>query len=183
MNKVTGATVVAVVTVLLLVGCGVPLDSKPQALNVTTTTSAVATTDANTGNPANTVSLFFVSGDKVQESTQNLKETPTIELALKKLLSGPIPKGFTTSIPPSTHLLDVSVDKRRVAINLSREMENVSSDPERFAYAQLTFTALQFEEYSEVTFLIEGTSIDTPTDNGNRKFVTSNDYRAQLRPG
>lgn len=186
MNHRTGvgrgvAAAVLVLAALLVAGCGVPLDSSPQAIKISTTSTTVATT-TGTGDPANAVKLYYLQGTRLEAYTETLDTDPTVQVALSQLLTNTAPAGMSTSIPPNTRLIGVSTDGQRVMVNLSQEIEGIVSDAERIAYAQLTFTVLQFRQYTDVTFLIDGKAIDAPTDDGNIRNVTALDYQYPLNP-
>ena len=111
--------------------------------------------------------------------------TPALADALGFVLAGPADDAdpaLSSAIPPGTRLIDLTVKDDVARIDLSSEINDIDGQPERTAFAQLTFTALSFREVREVRFLIKGKGVDAPTDNGNQRLVTASDYEPPLNP-
>lgn len=182
------APVALVATALVLfAACGVPLDSEPQRIERSSPTSErpATTPTTNPSDSAAQVSVYFVSGEALAEVRYPVAGTPDLAEALGFALAGPAEDAdpeLSTAIPPGTRLIAVSVKDHLARIDLSGEINDIDGQPERTAFAQLTFTALAFREVREVRFLIEGTGVDAPTDNGNQRLVTASDYDPPLNP-
>ena len=70
-----------------------------------------------------------------------------------------------------------------LTVDLSDEINVISGDNQKVALAQIVFTILAFSPYDSVSFRIDGTAIDTPTDGANRAVVRAKDYKFPLNPG
>lgn len=174
-------TAFAVVVALLgvLVGCGVPLDDNPREIaRVTTPPEATPTTSGSPG--ADTVDVFFLDGENLAIEAFPVDEPPTMETLLGFVLAGKPDPPLVNSIPPGTLLLDATIQASTVTIDLSDEINAISGQPQKHAYAQLTLTALQHPDVSRVRFQVEGEPVRPPTDNGNIEVVTGADFASML---
>ncbi len=92
--------------------------------------------------------------------------------------------GMTTSIPPGTRVLGISVDGMTATVDLSTEFaESSGSLDETMRLAQVVFTVTQFDDIDQVKFRIDGVPEDPILSHG---FVvgdgfTRNDF-ATVRP-
>jgi spore germination protein GerM len=179
------ATAAAAIAVVVLAGCGVPLDREPRPISQTTIAPAatVPTTVAPSGAP--TVSVYFLNGDRLEAQQYPVEGEATLGDALGFVLAAP-PDDATslrTSVPPDTRLRGVTVDEDGLAtIDLSGEIDDVSGPTQKEAFAQIVFTALGFDEVQQVRFLVDGEAIDAPTDDGNVAVISADDYEPPLNP-
>lgn len=164
--------------------CGVPLDDAPRgiALSTSTTTTTPTTTTVRTLDDEPNARIYFIDQHSGLRAEDVTVDDPTIAGALTALLSTEPPTGLKSRIPSGTRLLGTRTQGERITIDLSEEMHDIESPLDRIAYAQLTFTALQFGDHTRVAFQIEGTPVDAPTDDGNRKVVRADDYVYPLVP-
>jgi spore germination protein GerM len=173
--------------VTTLVACGVPLDSKPRAIPQTTvspdTQSVPPTTSASP--TAQAVSVYFLNDNHLEEVQYPVSGQPTLDAALAFVLAGPAkgsPAGLTTAVPPGTELRGVTISDGEASIDLSTEINDISGENQKQAFAQLVFTALSYRGVGAVRFHIAGKAVDAPTDHGNLARVTADDYDAPLNP-
>lgn len=167
---------------LVLVSCGVPLDDHPREITLSTSTTTEVTTTTGPSSRGDRAEIYFVDENGALRSDEVSLERASIPGALSELLSADPPSGLKSRIPSGTRLLEVRTQEDRVIVDLSSEMHDIESPLDRVAYAQLTFTVLAFPDIREVTFEIDGKSVDAPTDDGNRQVVTAGDYLYPLRP-
>lgn len=184
--------VVAILAIAALVAvattsCGVPLDDRPELITrATTPSSRPATTPTTTpSSDAEEVSVFFLSGDALEEVRYPVEGTPSLAETIGFVLAGPPEdgaRGLSSAIPPGTKLNGVRVVDRRAVIDLTDSINDIDGQPEKQAFAQIAFTALAFTGVREVRFQIDGQGVDAPTDNGNQRIVTADDYDPPLNP-
>ena len=184
-RAVIGAVGTVVVALgLTLAACGVPLDSGPQTIARTTLTSDDIPPTTSASPTAQQVSVYFLNDNHLEEVRYRATQ-PTVETALGFALAGPAkgsPAGLTTSVPPGTELRSVTVTDQVATIDLSTEINDISGENQKQAFAQLVFTALSFRGVEAVRFHIDGKEVDAPTDHGNLSTVTADDYDAPLNP-
>lgn len=182
--RLTLAALLAVVLAALAIGCGVPIDDHPRAITRTTLDPALDTarqTPTTSDSPgARQVVAYFMRNENLESATFPVDGRPTLADALD-FAAGEAPTGLTTSIPSGTSILSVDVTEGVAVIDLSAEINDVSGQTQKQAYAQLVFTAFAFHDLTEVRFMVDGKAVDAPTDNGNRASVTQYDYE-ELRP-
>lgn len=178
------ATLAAIVGSLLLVlatGCGVPLDESPRAISRSTTPPEA--TPTTSGSPsAATVNVYFVDGEMLRSEAFPVNEPPTMETLLGFVLAGKPTPPLVNLIPPGTLLLEATIDESTVTIDLSDEINAISGQPQKHAYAQITLTALQHPDAARVRFRVDGEPVRPPTDNGNIEVVSGDDFASML-PG
>ena len=141
------------------------------------------------GQPASdfTVIYHLISIDRKEsvptlagrDRTTELRPTPLG--AVDELLAGTTDEGedddYATAIPGNTGLLPESrAGKDIIVLDLSGEFANVAGDLSLQAYAQLVYTATQYDRSKPVRFQIEGKSVSAPTDEGQKDHVQRNDY-------
>ena len=174
---------------VLLAACGVPLDSSPRTISrdpADTTEPADVPPTTNGSPTAQKVSLYFLRQDHLEEVRYGVTESPTLGSAMAYVLAGPqggSSSKYRTAIPPGTELSgDAIVRNGTARIDLSGEINFISGETQKQAFAQLVFTALALPGVQKVRFLIEGKGVDAPTDDGNLTLVTADDYKSPLNP-
>lgn len=182
-----GVAVLAVGTLATaaLSGCGVPLDDEPRAI-VRTTSTPVDATPTTTSTPGGQeVTVYFVSEARLEGVPYPVKGEPSLSQALGYALETPAqgaPSDLVTAVPPGTKIRKVEVRDGLARIDLTGEMNDISGENQKQAFAQLVFTALAFPGVSRVRFLIDGKGVDAPTDEGNLATVSASDYDPPLNP-
>jgi hypothetical protein len=198
------ATAASVVTVSVLVaGCGLREDEDPRAL----ASDAVPAVLAQPA-PASTVPLESSVPQRIYiiETREGSEEALVPYLipmpksdddddyhrrVIEELITFPPPDGapYTTAIPPTTGVLDVRLvdgpnGKHDVLeINLN-QLEVSGGTRLKLAVAQMVFTATGLPEVHGVRFLLNGSPVAVPLDNGESEtgaVVTRADF-SQLNP-
>lgn len=179
----TAVAALVVLAAVVATGCGVPLDDSPRAIvQTTTTTTTLVDGPGSGGSP---VVLYFVDEDgglAPREST--VQREPSVQDAVTTLLGTEPGPPLATRIPSGTRLNDdLLIEGDLVRVDLTSEMDQVSSEAQKLAFAQIVFTILEFPAYQRVSFLIEGQQIAAPTDAENREIVEADDYDPPINPG
>jgi spore germination protein GerM len=185
------APLLAVLGVLLLVltSCGIPQDSEPRLIAEEPadlgTTSQPA--DNELGGFPFTVFLIIRQSNAEpalagRPRTTELQPGPldAVDGLLDGLTDEDTDKGYTTAVPDGTRRLpESSVDPTTgtIVLDLSTEFSNVSGPLQLQAYAQLVFTATQYDRSAPVRFRIDGEPTSAPTDEGQLPVVHRSDYR------
>ena len=172
-----------------LAGCGVPIGDEPQAIDRVTSIPASTTpepTPATSLSPtANTVTAFFMDGNRLTGYDFAIEGQPTVREALQFTLNGAPERAaeLTSAIPAGTRLINVAVMDGAAHVDLTTEIGDISGEPQKQAFAQLVFTVLgDGGEVTSVLFSVEGEPISAPTDKGNLNQVHASDYQAPLNP-
>lgn len=177
-RRVAAAGLVVVATAA---ACGVPLDDEPRA--ITRVTQPAETTPQTAVAPTGrSITVYYLDEGSLEPALYEVEEEPTVDDALRFLLTTSPPEGLISRIPPGTTLRGVIREGSFVAIDLSSEIA-VGGPNEKEAFAQLVFTAVEFPGVDEVTFSIAGEAVRAPTDNANLDVVTAADYGPPLNPG
>lgn len=175
-----GAAVAAVAALLAAGACGVPLDDEPRAITRVTQPSATTpqTVVAPTGQA---LTVYYLDEGTLEPALYDVEEEPTLDDALRFLLSSSPPEGLISRIAPDTTLRGVVRDGDLAIIDLSSDIA-VGGPNEKEAFAQLVFTATAIPGVERVSFAIAGEGVRAPTDNANLDVVTAEDYGPPLNP-
>lgn len=94
-----------------------------------------------------------------QKSTQPKR---ILTVAFDRLLAGPENSNYTTSIPENTKLLGLSLDRKGVHVDLSREFVfGGGSASMTSRLAQVVYTATSFNRSDKVWISVEGEPLET----------------------
>lgn len=190
-RTVAAVAAVAAAISVLASGCGVPLDSSPRPIARTSVAPGSVDgreTPTTSASPtAIEVAAFFLRDETLEAGRFRVDAAPTLTEVLSFAFGEP-PAGLTTAIPVGTRLLSAKVASRVATIDLSGDINDVSGQSQKQAYAQIVFTALRSiavpgDQLEAVRFEVEGKPVDAPTDKGNRTLVTEADYQGLLHPG
>jgi hypothetical protein len=173
----TGLAVVAVIT---LAGCGVPVDRAPSALPrggvpfgllrpsppSTTTTSAPSPVQAP-------VSIFLVasSGHLVAVARELPAAQESLVTVLEALVRGPTnteaAAGLSSAVPIQTTVLGAVIGTGGVAtVNLGGTFGQLVGQAQIEAVAQIVFTTTALPGVSSVDFELSGQSVEVPVASG-----------------
>lgn len=172
---------------LALTGCGLSADGEPRAITSEVLEPTETTTPATTGvtTPA-TVYLLVREGDATKlAEVQRPVEDPSraadrIEAVLEPVSPDEQARGFVSSIPADTVLLDTEVDgdTDELLVNLSGALFDVQGKELANAFAQLVLTATEIEGVRSVRFEVDGEPYRAPNAEGieQQGAVTAADY-------
>lgn len=170
---------------LAVAGCGVPIDDSPRAISRTTAPPDTAVPTTISDGVTDQVSVYFLRDEDLERQSRDVAEDPTLGQAIGFVLA-PLPEGsdpgLRTAVPTGTTLLDVTIAGRVATIDLTSEINDVTGQTQKEAFAQIVFTALAWEDVEQVRFQVDGEAIDAPTDDGNLAVVDADDYDPPLNP-
>lgn len=187
------ASIVAMAGLAIALGaCGLPKDGEPREIAADKVPFDLLLPESPEGAavPAGalTARIYFMGTERLRGVQRDL---PTLDFtsALTALLAGTTeadPQGLVTSIPSATRLLGVDVDAfdaSILVINLSPEFFAVVGPAQIQEYAQLVYTATEFEAIKGVRFLNNGEPVQALTAAGELRdgAVNRDDYLA-LQP-
>jgi spore germination protein GerM len=177
--------VIVLVLVSLVAACGIPKDSHPRLIAEEPegfNTSTQPTTDVG----GRKLDVYLIDGQadplklaaRERSTTQQPGPLEAVQALLLGLAKDDDVNGYQTKIPQDTQLRDDSkVEGDTVTIDLSSEIATISAQNAVQAYAQLVYTATQYEP-SQVRFMTEGKPISAQTDAATKSVVTRDDYRS-----
>lgn len=186
----TALVLLAALVVGLVAACGVPQDDEPRLIAEEPEGLATTSQPAENRPGEQTVQVFLIDRKESVPTLAGRDRTtelrPTALGAVDELLAGTTDEDedddYATAIPGNTGLLPESrAGEDIIVLDLSGEFANVAGDLSLQAYAQLVYTATQYDRSTPVRFQIEGKSVSAPTDEGQKDAVRRSDYLS-LRP-
>lgn len=181
------------VMMILLAGCGVPLEQEPAPIRP----EAVPSQLQGTGRPASarptatpgrlTVQVNFVRNDRLVSLA---REAPTaapadrLTTVVQALMAGPSATeqsdGITSALPPELTLTVVDVQGSRAVLELSGETEGRSATENVLAVGQIVLSVTSLPTVNEVTFWRDGAPVEALLADGalTTKPLTAADYAA-----
>lgn len=161
---------VALLLLLALTGCGVPVESEPRALDPDDAPFGVLDQPTPDAEGPGRVALYFVRNDKVVLQPRAVERSMSIDELLDLLLAGPTPEqvsaGTSSAIPTGLAVEDVDVGPSGVAVvTLEAEDGQVSTSPLGFAQIVATLTAPG--RARAVQFRLEGQDLRVPRGDGS----------------
>lgn len=174
-----------------LAGCGLSADEEPQAITseLLEPTERTVTTLTGTTTPA-TVYLLVRQGDatmlaEVERPVADpARPADRIEAVLEPVSAAEQARGFVSSIPADTVLLDTELDEDsgELLVNLSGALFDVQGKELANAFAQLVLTATEIDGVESVRFEVDGEPYRAPNADGIEQegAVTAADYRSLL---
>jgi hypothetical protein len=187
---------VALVTILALAGCGVPVDRGPSALprkgvpfgllqpspRSTTTTSVVSPAESP-------VQIFLLapSGHLVAVARAVPTASESLATVLAALVRGPTnteaAAGLATAVPAQTVVLGAVIGTNEVAtVNLGGTFGQLVGQAQIQAVAQIVFTAGALPGVTGVSFELAGKAADVPVASGALVPVADPAQFASLAP-
>lgn len=161
-------SLVSVALAMLLVGCGIPVDSEPEIVEVVINPMPV--TEAPVRGELASVSVYLVRDDRLVETTRALPSPPSIISIFESLLDDVTDQDredeLRTSIPPGTETISVTEDGSVLRVDLNSEFASVGGEEEVLAVAQIVLTATSIEGIDLVAFQLEGLPTDVPVADG-----------------
>ena len=185
MSRRPAAVVVlaAVLAALVLIGCGVPTETKARAIATDDDLTEATTPTTPPGPTARNVILFFVKRDHLSQVSRPVEQVPSVQVALTQLLAGVTAadknEGLLSSIPPDTSMLSlVSITDDVATVNLNDQFK-LEGDSYVQACAQIVYTVTANSAATRVRFQVEGKPTSPPTEkDGNLDVVSEANYRS-----
>ncbi len=156
--------------VVLLVGCGVPQDDAPRALDPAQAPAGAQGRATAVPEPAGNarVILYFVRNGEVVQVIRQVPQPTSVEPLLDLLFAGPTAAekaaGASSLIPSSLTVLRVEQQGENAVVTLSATDEQVR--PEMLAYAQIVAT-LTPERAAGVRFRRDDADLPVPRADGS----------------
>lgn len=152
----------------LLVGCGVPVDEAPVAVDVEYEPASRMAAQASESLVA--ASMYLVRGERLIPVTRDLPGPPDLTKIVASLLDGPtdpeMRSQLRTAIPAGTRTLDVELEGDIAYVDLSREFTTVGGEEEILAIAQIVLTLTAVDGVERVGFLLNGVATNVPLPDG-----------------
>jgi spore germination protein GerM len=180
-------SLVLVLAALTLVGCGIPLDAGPEAIEVDMDQPSDVGGDTASGELA-AVSMYLIRNDVLVRVSRDLPSPASVSIILESLLDGVTQPeeraNLRTAIPPRTDIVEVIETDAVLRVNLSNEFAAVGGEEEVLAVAQIVLTAVSIEGVDRVTFELDGVPTDVPVAGGalSDSPVGASDYESLVAP-
>jgi spore germination protein GerM len=172
-----------VVTLVTVASCGIPLDGTPRAMPGEPSGQS-ATGQQSSGDTQ--AYVYLVLDDHLVPSPRDVSErTPSAVLraATQPLSADEASRGLVSQIPKGTKVLRTHQTGDVVAVDLSREFENVIGSNRQEAIGQLVFTATELLGVNELEFTVAGNPVQvSSTYRGDVTRVTACDFFTLLPP-
>lgn len=171
---------------ILLVGCGIPVDSEPEFFDLALVTPSEE--DAPVLGDLTAVSMYLIRDETLVHVTRDLPSPPGPEGILASLLDGvtepEIRANLRTSIPPGTRVISVTPEGPLLRVDLSSEFAVVGGEEEILAVSQIVLTATSIEGVESVAFELDGVTTAVPLPDGALSLdpVGADDYAALIAP-
>jgi hypothetical protein len=168
------------VAALLLTGCGVRPEDRPEPV----TTAAAPSLNTGNGSPAAgpRLTVFFVRG-AVLAPVERRTDATTTAAALDHLVEGPtraeVRTGIRTALPPEVVGVDEVLPDGVAVVSVTRGFTGITGGNQLLAVAQIVWTLTDLPTVTTVRFVVEGAPVEVPTDGGLAdRAVGRDDYRS-----
>ncbi|MCF6744748.1 hypothetical protein E9529_10735 [Blastococcus sp. KM273128] len=163
------ALAVALCLLAVLTGCGVDPQPQPQPerIAVPTATPGTSTPRADDAGPG--VVVYLVRGAQL-EAVARATRAATPESVVTLLATGPtraeVVGGLRTAVAPQSIVADEGLPGGITAVSVTREFAGITGGNQLLAVAQVVWTLTELPGTTRVRFLIDGTPLEVPTDDG-----------------
>jgi spore germination protein GerM len=154
-----------VVAAVTLAGCGIPLQSEPEAIEAGIGPETPVERPASNGQADGVI--YLVQGERLVAVTRDATTRPSD--TLQQLLTGPTPAeartGLRTAIPVGSVIREVTLADGLATVDVSAGFAGVGGREEILAIAQLVLT-LTVTDVDRVTIDLEGLPVALPLPDG-----------------
>ncbi len=171
---------VLLVTALLLAGCGVRPEDRPEHV----TPAAAPSPDTGNGSPTAgpQLTVFFVRATQLAPVQRRTAAT-TAAAALEQLVEGPtraeVRTGIRTALPPEVVGVEEVLPHGLTTVSVTRGFTGITGGNQLLAVAQIVWTLTALPSVTTVRFVVEGVAVEVPTDEGlTSRPVGRHDYRS-----
>jgi hypothetical protein len=178
---------VVVLLVVLLGGCGVPVDDRPRPVTAPPGSfpagSGTATTDPD-GRVDET--LCFVRGVGLAAVTRRVDGLSGVDTHLQHLLAGPDEgereRGLSSALPGTVAVAGASTAGTVVTVDVREAGEETGRSDEVLAFGQIVCTLTERADVDSVAFRRDGQPLEVPRADGSLSALplTAADYRLLL---
>jgi Sporulation and spore germination len=188
-----GPVAASVIALLVVSGCGVGPQQRPEPLSNTSANPTSIATARPTPPPSNSPTattdavVFLVRGSRLVAVRRPVPLDAGPGSRLAALTAGPTPieatAGLTSAIPRSIPI-EVQVAGSTAMIRLPRELDDLTGTTQLLALAQLVYTATADAHITAVQLTNGTRPVDVPTGSGHlvRRPVTRADYATMAPP-
>jgi hypothetical protein len=180
---VSRRTAVLAAAALVLCGCGVSTQDRPEALVLSETPSASPAADVGSGSVE--VQVYFVRGTRLEPVTRSATAAD-LQATLGVLVAGPdrreVFSGLRTAVAPQTETTLSPVSEGTVQLDLPRELTGLTGGNQLLAFAQLVWTLTEVPGVRAVRFSSAGAPVEVPTDTGLAAGLVDRDDYASVAP-
>lgn len=173
MTSARRVSAVLTLSAVLLAGCGVPIETRPRAIDPPHgpfQALASPTPAAPTAGPV-AEKLFLVKDDMLLAVTRHVNHPPAADALIRDLVAGPTDAerdaGITSALLGGSVVDRVDIVGGRATVDLSSTIESTARNDEVLAYAQLVCTLLTRPDISGVTFTSAGRTVAVPRGDGS----------------
>jgi hypothetical protein len=174
----------------LTVGCGVPQDGEPRALDPSDVPfqEPVAAKVPEQPQGDRDVAVYLVQSAQLVRAERSIELPASPRQVLRQLLDGPtsseLDSGLTTAIPGSVELADIGLESGVAVVTLTGFPDAQVRSDQTTAFAQIVTTLDELPDVDGVRFRRDGE--DLPVPRGDSSFgdgpLTSEDYAELLNP-
>lgn len=181
------AAVAIIGGVVLLSGCGVPLEPAPRPVELPGRSSQ--TQSGATPGPAGvlTETLYMVNDGQLAAVSRTVPQMPTAEEQLGQLLAGPTAQekqqGLTSALAGTDLGLTVKIQGGQAVVELATNLDGTGRTDDILAFAQIVCTLTSRDDVQTVTFTRAGEQVEVPRADSSltRNPLTAADYRSLIR--
>jgi spore germination protein GerM len=179
----------------LSAGCGLPVNSSPQAIPLGQVPSALNVTKPNASGLSRAhgtvaVPVYFIAstGDSLTKAHRYLHPRITAQKVLDALAAGPSLKefdeGIQSAIPTRSNLVATGVNDGVLTIGLDSSFESVPAGQTTYYFAQIVYSITSITGITGVRFEYDGALIPAEVGNGSigTDYVVHRDDYKQLTP-
>ena len=162
-------------SVVVLAACGVPSDSEPRAIPASDVPFDLLeppppVSPTTTVPVAGTVTVFFVSDERLVGLERLAPLAPEPEWALRALLAGPTPeeaaRGLRSAIGTALGISHTDGVHTEVEIELGPSFTTAGGAEQILAIAQVVYTMTALPQVRGVTFTLDGRPVEVPRGDG-----------------
>lgn len=175
--------------VVLLAGCGVPVDEGPRRVQAPPGPFPTPVTGSPTGAVGRVdETLCFVRDDGLDPVVRRVDVLPTVDVHLQHLLAGPAGperrSGLTSALPGTVAVAGVRVTGTLAEVDVRQTGDETGRSDEVLAFGQIVCTLARRDDVDRVSFRRDGEPLDVPRADGSlsRDPLTAADY-LPLLPG
>ena len=165
---------------LLLTGCGVEPEEHPDELAIPAPPPTESGVDADADGPRLTV--FFVRGAglvPIERPTASVDETAALDLLTAGPSHSEVFRGLRTALAPQLLTIDQRLPDGITSVAVTRDFTGLSGSNQLLAVAQVVWTLTGLPSTRQVVFVVEGSAVEVPTDDGlTDQPVGRHDYRS-----
>ncbi|MEU5722453.1 MULTISPECIES: GerMN domain-containing protein [unclassified Micromonospora] len=169
--------------VVLLAGCGVPIDESPRPVQAPRGRLPAPVTGTPTGSVGRVdETLCFVRDDRLYPMVRRIDALPPVDVHLQHLLAGPSSterdSGVTSALPGTVVVAGARVNGRLVEVDIQEAVDETGRSDEILAFGQIVCTLTRRQDVDGVSFQRAGRPLDVPRADGSlsRQPLTAADY-------